>query len=387
MALIAPSTLAGGRDPRLDLFRGLALVMIFIDHIPGNPYEAWTIRNLGFSDAAEAFFFMSGVAAGMAYSGRFQRRAETGLWPAVKPMWLRAFTLYKTQVVLTLSVIAIYALTAMAFGDLAILKNHNIAATFADPLRRIPAIFAMSYQIGYVDILPAYVVLLLAAPALILLGLKRPWLLLTLSVALWFIAGLTRLNIPTWPGNGAWFFDPFSWQLIFCIGLATGILAKRGTRLVPVNGPLFTLALALLVFIYAWKHVPEIGQFMNRQMWLASEAGAPYLFVAHNKSLLALPRLLHVLALIYVLSCLPMVTRAAGHALAQPIRLMGQQGLEVFAWGTVLAMSAQALMDATGDPAILGIMLPPLGLLALWAIAWEARRSKTAPVSTPVPAE
>ena len=62
---LSPAALAAGaapksaRDPRIDLFRGLALVMIFINHVPGNPYEALTIRNLGFADAAEAFFLMS----------------------------------------------------------------------------------------------------------------------------------------------------------------------------------------------------------------------------------------------------------------------------------------------------------------------------------------
>ena len=39
------------RDERLDTLRGLALVMIFINHIPGNFWEDWTSRNFGFSDA------------------------------------------------------------------------------------------------------------------------------------------------------------------------------------------------------------------------------------------------------------------------------------------------------------------------------------------------
>ena len=56
----------GGRDARLDMFRGLALVMIFINHVPGTFYETLTSRNFGFSDAAEAFVFMSGLAAGLA---------------------------------------------------------------------------------------------------------------------------------------------------------------------------------------------------------------------------------------------------------------------------------------------------------------------------------
>ena len=57
------STPVRARDARIDAFRGLALIMILIDHMPGNPWEALTIRNIGFSDAAEAFFIMSGIAA------------------------------------------------------------------------------------------------------------------------------------------------------------------------------------------------------------------------------------------------------------------------------------------------------------------------------------
>ena len=64
-AVAAP---AAGRDPRLDVLRGLSLVMIFINHVPGNVYEKFTSRNFGFSDAAEGFVLMSGIAAGLAYS-------------------------------------------------------------------------------------------------------------------------------------------------------------------------------------------------------------------------------------------------------------------------------------------------------------------------------
>jgi hypothetical protein len=40
------------RDPRIDVLRGLALLMIFVDHIPGNVLSLITLRNFGFSDAA-----------------------------------------------------------------------------------------------------------------------------------------------------------------------------------------------------------------------------------------------------------------------------------------------------------------------------------------------
>src|SRR6266849_8805783 len=37
-----------GRDLRLDLFRGIALWLIFLDHIPSNLVAWLTIRNYGF---------------------------------------------------------------------------------------------------------------------------------------------------------------------------------------------------------------------------------------------------------------------------------------------------------------------------------------------------
>src|SRR4051812_48690666 len=58
---------AGERELRLDLFRGLALWLIFIDHLPPNILTWFTIRNYGFSDATEIFIFISGYTAAFVY--------------------------------------------------------------------------------------------------------------------------------------------------------------------------------------------------------------------------------------------------------------------------------------------------------------------------------
>jgi hypothetical protein len=63
----APLTAVTGRDLRLDFFRGIALFLIFIDHIPGNVLGHFTIQNIGFSDAAEIFIFVSGYTAALVY--------------------------------------------------------------------------------------------------------------------------------------------------------------------------------------------------------------------------------------------------------------------------------------------------------------------------------
>ena len=54
-AAAAPLTFAvasGQRELRLDLFRGLALWLIYIDHVSPDILTWGTIRNYGFSDAA-----------------------------------------------------------------------------------------------------------------------------------------------------------------------------------------------------------------------------------------------------------------------------------------------------------------------------------------------
>src|SRR6476646_10069099 len=65
--------IASGRDIRLDLFRGLALWFIFVDHIPTNVVSWLTVRNYGFSDATEIFVFISGYTAVISYARMMQR--------------------------------------------------------------------------------------------------------------------------------------------------------------------------------------------------------------------------------------------------------------------------------------------------------------------------
>src|ERR1700747_2823743 len=58
---------AGQRELRLDLFRGLALWLIYIDHVSPDLLTWFTIRNYGFGDAAEIFIFIFGFTAALVY--------------------------------------------------------------------------------------------------------------------------------------------------------------------------------------------------------------------------------------------------------------------------------------------------------------------------------
>lgn len=145
------------RDPRIDVFRGLALVMIFINHVPGNPYEALTIRNLGFADAAEAFFLMSGIAAGLAYTPRFieRDRLRHGLWRAVAPLWKRAWSLYLVQIMLSAVTLGIFAAAFQITTEAEFLTKINMRQVFQNPTQSVIGIPLLTHQFGYVNILPA----------------------------------------------------------------------------------------------------------------------------------------------------------------------------------------------------------------------------------------
>ncbi len=356
--------------------------MIIVDHMPGNPWEDITLRNLGFSDAAEAFFVMSGIAAGIAYSPTVDRwlHGELRLWDALAPMWRRAWTLYTVQILLTVMGIAIFAWATSVFYRAEFRTMHNLQVLYTTTGPALVGLATLGYQMGYVNILPTYIVLLLASPFIIAAGLRAPWLTLITSAALWFFAGANGWNIPYTAGSGVWFFSPLAWQLIFVVGLMIGIRHRRDQRLVPVSWPLFYAALAFLVFVFAWRHNGNLAAILNHGMAQIGSWGAPGNIVSHNKTILALPRLLHVLALVYVLSCLPVVTRVCAHRWAAPLRLMGGHGLLVFGLGTVLALCGQVLMFVEPDMAVFPWTLPIAAVLLTYIaarIAEAARRKPT----------
>ena len=99
-SLPEPST---QRDLRLDFFRGLSLIFIFIDHIPYNVLSYFTLQSNTFFDAAEVFIFISGYTAALVYG---RRLAAKGAIYATAQIWRRAWTLYVAHIFLFVLFIA-----------------------------------------------------------------------------------------------------------------------------------------------------------------------------------------------------------------------------------------------------------------------------------------
>ena len=98
------------RDTRIDVIRAIALVTIFVNHVPGNPFEQFTTKNFGFSDAAEAFVLISGVSAAFAYGLKFH--GASALATTLK-VWRRAGVLYIAQLGTTMATLALFSFFAL----------------------------------------------------------------------------------------------------------------------------------------------------------------------------------------------------------------------------------------------------------------------------------
>ncbi|GHC18375.1 OpgC protein [Gemmobacter nanjingensis] len=363
------------RDPRLDVFRGLCLMMIFINHTPGTIYENFTTRNFGFSDAAEAFVLMSGIAAGLAYGKYFDRPAP--FWEGVGHIWRRVWTLYQVHIVTTVIALGISAATMLWFDAPEAMRLHAIRFQWQKPLEFLIGIPLLTHQIGYANILPLYAVLLAFAPLTLWAGLRWPRVTMALSVVLWLAAAMIYFNMPNYPMDGGWFFNPFSWQVIFTVGLLSGMAIRRGGSFVPKRRWLIWLALAWVGFALVASLAKPVSDAFGHMLYLAAEyLHFHWIFISFDKTFLALPRLSHALALAYLLACWPLVRQLAAHRAAAPFALLGRNGLAVFGLGVVLCYAANGVklvlpQSFALDTAIIG---GGIGLMLLLAWSKEAWR-------------
>lgn len=354
-----------GRDRRLDVFRGLALLTIFVNHVPGNPLELYTSRNFGFSDAAEGFVLMSGIAVALAYSGGFFKGDVAG---SVGRILRRARTLYFVHIACMAAALIIVGVGLHAFGTADIAKSVNFTRLQTDTVTALIGFPLLGYQIGYFNILPLYVVLLIASTGFLWIGVRSIGAMLALSVAIWLAAHLTGWNFPNWPGVGGWFFNPFGWQLIFVVGVAGGLASRQGRTLVAFNPVLYWVCCAFLAWSGYWVFM-RMGAVPGIDL-------LPDTLADTDKGALAFLRLLHILALAYVIVHTKWIAWLVSTPLLRPVERMGKNGLAVFATGSLIAILLQVVFSAWPTNESVKIAVMAVGVAVQYAVALHFDRRK-----------
>jgi hypothetical protein len=361
------SRAAGWRDTRLDVLRALALLAIFINHVPGQIFENLTTKNFGFSDSAEAFVLISGISIGLAYGGRFNpgNRLAASL-KAIR----RAFTLYMAHMITTFMTLALFIAGAWLFHRPGLLCEINILAVLTNLKEGIPALLLLGHQIGYNNILPMYGALLLMVPLMLWLEAYSPLLLLSLSGGVWFLAGVYQIAPHNMLIEGYWFLNPLSWQFLFAIGIAGMMHVRRGGSL-PRHPALLALSVVYLAVSFVWVvfKLWSIGNIM-------ASSGLPLVLVGFDKTFLSLPRLLHVLALAYLVINIPTISGWLRRSSDNPLTILGRHSLNIFAAGTILAMIGQVILYITNNDNVVGPLYVVLGILVQFAYASHLERKR-----------
>ena len=359
-----------GRDHRIDFFRGLALIFIFWDHIPHNPLAELTVRNFGFSDAAEIFVFLAGYAAVLAY-GKIALR--DGFLIASVKILRRAWVLYVVHIFLlaVLMGIVFFANSHVETRDL--VQEMGLQYFLSNPQQALTDELLLRFKPNLMDPLPLYILLLLGLPLALPLLLRKTYYVLAASLGLYLLA--PYWNLASQEG-GVWFFNPMAWQFLFILGGAAALQGQRrqtsDTR--PLGRqPLFVAATIYLVLTgvlaLSWKW-PQVHDAVM-PLWLGEH------LYPISKTNLSPVRLLHFLALAYVVAKLVPHSGWLNLWVARQSCRMGRYSLEVFCLGVILAPLADMLNALGNDTlamqvvsALLGVGL--MALLAAW-LDWSKR--------------
>jgi hypothetical protein len=357
-----------GRDVRLDLFRGLANWAIFLDHIPHEVLSWITIKNYGFSDAADLFVFISGYTAVLVF-GRVM--IERGYAAAASRLAKRAFELYAAHIVVVVIYIGIIASVSREFHDPDDLNQFNVAVFMNMPFREFIQALALRYKPVNLDVLPLYVLLLGAfAPALWLIVRKPNWTLAG-SLVLYVAARHFGWNLPASP-SGLWYFNPFTWQLLFVLGAWTALDGARALQPILGTGTAFRLAIGYLLFAFVVTTAirsPDLGGLVPH--WILQP------FDPNDKTNLAPYRVLHFIALAVVVTrFLPLDSPILQWRALAPLIQCGRRSLQVFCTGIVLSFCAHAAIEVSLNALWIQIVVGAIGISLMTAVAYCGTWSK-----------
>jgi len=360
------------RDVRLDFFRGIGLWMIFLDHIPHDVVSWLTLRNYGFSDAAEFFVFISGYLVGFIYAPV----VRGGLFlAALKRLWKRAGQLYIAHIMLFLLFTAQIARTARRFDNPMYENEFNVFNFLQHPDVLIGQAITLRYKPVNLDVLPLFIVLVLAAPFMIWCLVRRPNLTLLGSAVLYILSRIFDWNIASYPPGTTWYFNPFCWQLLFVFAAwcGSGQIAKIAD--IVWSRTAMTIAVLWLLFalfiVMTW-HVHFLEALVPK--WMIK------VIYPIDKTDLDMLRLTHFLALASIVSYFvsrdwkPLTSKWL-----RPLILCGRHSLPLFCLGVFLSFSAHWILTQYTKGVWEQLAVSAAGMLIMTGAAWLLDRAERVP--------
>ena len=365
------------RDLRLDFFRGLTMMIIFIAHVHDNPWDRYIPARFGFSSGAELFVFCSGLASAIAFGSVFVSQGYfMGLARIVQRIWQIYFAhIGLFMVILTISIVAV----TQNIGNGTYYSQIGLEVLLGDPQRWLPGILGLYYVPDLLNILPMYIVLLSFVPVAMLLAKIHKGLVALLSVGLWLSVQVWHFNLSAGPPpDWLWFFNPFAWQLIFFTGFGFGM----GWLPAPpfASRRMFAVVMTLVVLaipVTFWGFTENVPQLAALGEWLSPGNATTELRFA---------RYAHFLCVAY---CVLALVNPRQYLLTSRsvswIVTIGRQSLACFLTSLTLSWIGGIVLDIYGRTALPVLLVNVSGLALLYSaaciVSWYRKTPwKAAPV-------
>jgi hypothetical protein len=349
------------RLPELDALRGLMLILMTLAHLPTHA-QVVTNQQLGFVSEAEGFVFLSAFLTGRI----FGRIADESGFPAVlRRPWKRALQLYGYHLFLlgiAFTVVATVAIHSERPGLEGLLDFY-----LAHPIHAVWSAILLVYCPPLLDILPMYIIFLLATPIALYVGSRWSWkLVLIPSGLLWLLAQfglrtaiyahMVQLAGVKIPLNEMGAFDLLAWQFLWAVGLWIGT-GSSGSIFKVLTSKMYVIAALLVAAAFFFLRHPILHVQLD---------GAPWSGFIDKWHLGAL-RLLDFssLAILFAVS----KSWMARWLTIAPLVALGKASLEVFCAHLLFCFAALSFVGDGGLPAWIQSALIVTTLIGLYIVA------------------
>jgi hypothetical protein len=368
-------------DPRLSLLLGIAAWFLFLDHIPHNAVSALTLRNFGFSGATDLFVFVGGYIAAIFYG---KMMLERGVVVTATRIFRRVWQLYAAYVVLFVIYINLIGYVARKTAAPEIINEFNVTGILGHTIRTLIYGLLLQAKPLNLDVLQLFIVLMAFFPVVLFGMMRRPNLTMAGSIALYLAAREFDWNLSSFP-EGRWYFNPFSWQLLFVSGTWFALMGGRQIRAIRSLQGISILRIAALAYLLFALVITMAGKIPQ----LAEVVPISVLnaFLPNDKENLAPYRVLHFLAMAFLFTLIvPRDWRGFQWPVLRPVVKCGEEWLAVFCVGVFLSFAGHFIL-ITGPNSLAMHILVSIGGCSIMAaiayyVSWSKRQDYKAALST-----
>ncbi|WP_181708040.1 OpgC family protein [Chthonobacter rhizosphaerae] len=385
----------------LDGLRGYFLVFMMLNHLVftgGYLLVKVNHGELGFVQDAQGFVFLSGLLVGMVYAGQMKKR---GYAAGAAKIRHRARELYGWELFCLAAIMALGAVLSQS----AVFWEPWLWQLAKNDWHFALATATLLYQPTYMDILPQYIVYMLAAPPLVWLCVTGRWHLVAVgSFLLWMMVQFGA-HLPLADAvDGAMkrvdpelalraHFNVFAWQVVFMSGLVLGALTTTrqidwGKVMDPAKTALLWCAVGILVFFLAWR--------LGRTFEILPQSIVERISATEIRGEFSLLFVLNFAGLAYTVAWLMIAGVRSEHVVPRRIgeglhalfnlsflRLLGRHSLQVYVFHVIVVYLLKGFDHHFGPfneatkTAIALLAIASMAIPALWREARAARATAT----------